>query len=160
MENLQRFTAIGDVGGVATIWASCVICLGHLAALSHLVSQTDPASSALMNELYDLTLGKLGHLFLEAHIEEYSNFDILTGVRIFSSHEAGSLPGGSTGLDILGQGIEHNRQAHRIAPRHRERIVGALEKGYREDVYGFSSKISRVPTQLVRFFCHFGRRSV
>ena len=108
MENLQRFTAIGDIGGVATIWACCIMCLGHLAALSHLVSQTDPASSALMNELYDLTLGKLGHLFLEAHIEEYSNFDILTGVRILASHDAGSLPSGSTGSDVLGQSFEHH----------------------------------------------------
>ena len=108
MENLQRFTAIGDTGGVATIWACCIICLGHLSALSHLVSQTDPASSALMNDIYGLTLGKLGHLSLEVHIEEYSNFDVLTGVRIFASYEAGRLPNGSTWLDVLGQSFEHH----------------------------------------------------
>ena len=35
-----------------------------------------------MGGLCDLTLGKLGNLSYEVHIEEYSHFDILTGVRV------------------------------------------------------------------------------
>ena len=35
-----------------------------------------------MNGLYDVTLGKLGSLSLAIPIEVYSNFDVLTGVRI------------------------------------------------------------------------------
>lgn len=75
---------IGDTGGVGTIWTCCIICLAHLAALSHLMSQKDPASSEPMDGLCDLTLGKLGNLSLEVQIgvEDRSHFDILTGVRI------------------------------------------------------------------------------
>ena len=92
MENLQRFTTIGDTDGVGAIWTCCTICLAHLAALSHLMSQTDPASRASTNGLCDLALGNLGNLSLEVHIEAYSDFDVLTGVCIlrwfFSTHEA------------------------------------------------------------------------
>ena len=56
--------------------------LAHLAALSHLISQTDPASSVSMNDLCYLALGKLGNLSLEVHTEEYSYFYCSTGVRI------------------------------------------------------------------------------
>ena len=35
-----------------------------------------------MDDLYQLTLDKLGNLSLEVRMEEYTNFDILTGVRI------------------------------------------------------------------------------
>ena len=35
-----------------------------------------------MNDLYDLTLNKLGNLSLEVPIEVYSYFDVLTGVRV------------------------------------------------------------------------------
>ena len=35
-----------------------------------------------MGGLCDLTLDKLGNLSHEVHIEEYSHFDVLTGVRI------------------------------------------------------------------------------
>ena len=35
-----------------------------------------------MNDLYDLTLDRLGNLPLEVRIQEYSNFHLLTGVRI------------------------------------------------------------------------------
>ena len=35
-----------------------------------------------MDDLYNLALGKLGDLSREVHIEEYSQFDALTGVRI------------------------------------------------------------------------------
>lgn len=35
-----------------------------------------------MNDLYGLTLDKLGNLSLEVRIEKYSSFDVLTGVRI------------------------------------------------------------------------------
>ena len=35
-----------------------------------------------MEELCDLTLDKLGNISNEVHIDEYSQFDVLTGVRI------------------------------------------------------------------------------
>jgi len=35
-----------------------------------------------MEGLCDLTLDKLGNISSEVHIEEYSHFDVLTGVRI------------------------------------------------------------------------------
>jgi len=35
-----------------------------------------------MNDLCDLTLAKLGDLCREVHVDVYSYFDILTGVRI------------------------------------------------------------------------------
>jgi hypothetical protein len=35
-----------------------------------------------MNHLYDLTLSELGNLSLKVHVDEYSNFDILTRVRV------------------------------------------------------------------------------
>ena len=56
------------------------MCLAHLTALCHLMSQTDPAWSVPMNGLYGLTLEKLGNLSLEVRVEKYSHFDILTGV--------------------------------------------------------------------------------
>ena len=80
--NLESFVSIGDTSGVETIWTCCIICLAHLAALCHLVSQTDTTSGSSMNGLYDLTLDKLGNLSLEVHIEAYSHFDVLTGVRV------------------------------------------------------------------------------
>ena len=82
VENWLRFTNEGDIDGAGIIWTSCIICLAHLAALSHLTSQVDPASSMTMSCLYALTLDKLEKLSLEAHIEEYLNFDVLTEVRI------------------------------------------------------------------------------
>ena len=35
-----------------------------------------------MDDLCDLTIEKLGNVSHEAHIEEYTHFDVLTGVRI------------------------------------------------------------------------------
>jgi len=35
-----------------------------------------------MNDLYDLTLAKLGDLSREVHIDVHSHFDVLTEVRI------------------------------------------------------------------------------
>ena len=35
-----------------------------------------------MEELCDLALDKLGNISNEVHIDEYSQFDVLTGVRI------------------------------------------------------------------------------
>jgi len=76
MENLQRFTELGDGSGVETIWTSCVTCLGYLAALSHLISQGEPILRSSMNDLCDLT-----DLSREVHVEAYSYFDALTEVR-------------------------------------------------------------------------------
>lgn len=82
MRNLQWFIGIQDTSGADMIWTCCVICLAHLAALCHRMSQTDPACSVSMNALCDLTLAKLGNLSLEIYIEKYSRFDVLTGVRV------------------------------------------------------------------------------
>lgn len=84
MENLQQFIKLEDSNGVGTIWTCCITCLAHLAALYHLISQTEPALKDTMDDFFDLTLVKLGSLSLEVHIEEYSHFDILTGVCIFA----------------------------------------------------------------------------
>ena len=84
MGNLERFITVEDSSGVGTIWTCCIICLAHLAALCHFISQMEPASSGYMDDLYDLTLDKLGNLSLEVHIEEYTRFDVLTGVRILA----------------------------------------------------------------------------
>ena len=82
MGNLERFSTLEDRSGVETIWACCVTCLGHLAALYHFIGQTTLISSEPMDLLCDLTLDKLGNISLEVRIEEYSHFDALTGVRI------------------------------------------------------------------------------
>ena len=78
--NLQQFTEVGDRSGVETIWTCCVMCLGHLAALSHLVGQREPTLRGSMNDLCDLTLAKLGDLSREVPVEVYSYFDVLTEV--------------------------------------------------------------------------------
>ena len=83
MENLQRFIELGDRSGVETIWTCCVTCLAHLTALSHLISQREPPLKRAMNDLCDLTLGKLADLSREVHIEVYSHFDVLTEVCIW-----------------------------------------------------------------------------
>ena len=82
MGNMQRFIEVGDSSGVETIWACCVICLAHLAALSHLTGQTELTLRGSMNNLCDLTLNRLGTVSREIHVEVYSHFDVLTGVRI------------------------------------------------------------------------------
>lgn len=81
MGNLPKFVGAGD-DSVWTIWTCCVTCLGHLAALCHLVGQMDPTSRSSMGDLCNLALGRLGDLSREVRIEEYSQFDVLTGVRI------------------------------------------------------------------------------
>ena len=82
MGNLQRLIEVGDSSGVETIWGCCVTCLGHLAALSHLVDQREPTLRGSMDELRNLTLAKLVDLSNEVHVEEYSHFDVLTEVHI------------------------------------------------------------------------------
>ena len=82
MGNLQRFIKVGDNSGVETIWACCVTCLAHLAALSHLVGQKEPALRGSMDDLCDLALNKLEDLSREIRVEMWSYFDVLTGVRI------------------------------------------------------------------------------
>ena len=64
-----------------TVWTCCITCLGHLAALSHLISQTEPTLKGPMDKLCDLTLDRLRNLSHEAHIKEFKHFDVLTGVR-------------------------------------------------------------------------------
>jgi hypothetical protein len=83
MRNLERF--ISDAGSVGTIWTCCVICLAHLAGLCHLTGQTVPATRTSMDVLYDMTLDKLENVSVDVHIEDYSHFDVLTGVRVFAT---------------------------------------------------------------------------
>jgi len=80
MGSLQLFIEMGDSSGVGVIWTCCVTCLGHLAALCHLISQTEPTLKGSMVGLCDLALDKLANLSYEVHIEEHSYFDVLTGV--------------------------------------------------------------------------------
>ena len=82
MGNLERFIALRDHSGVETIWTCCVTCLTHLAALCHLIGQTGP--NGPMDRLCDLTLERLGNVSLGLHIEQYSHFDVLTGVCILA----------------------------------------------------------------------------
>ena len=81
MGNLLRFIEMGDNSGTETIWTCCVACLAHLVALCHFVSQTEPTLRGPMDDLFDLALAKLGGLSHEVPVEEYSYFDVLTGVR-------------------------------------------------------------------------------
>lgn len=83
MENLERFIQIEDSSGVETIWTCCIACLGHLAALCHFISHTVLALRDSMDGLCDLTLEKLVSLSHEVYIEEYSYFDVLTGVCVW-----------------------------------------------------------------------------
>ena len=80
--NLQRFLEGKDGSGVETIWTCCVTCLPHLAALCHLIGQTELALRSSMDYLCGLTLDKLRNLSYKALFEECSPFDIFTGVRI------------------------------------------------------------------------------
>ena len=82
MRNLRQFIEIADASGTETIWTCCVTCLGHLAALCHFISQTEPTLRSSMDSLCDFALDRLGNLSHEAHIEEFTYFDALTGVRI------------------------------------------------------------------------------
>ena len=84
MENLDRFITLGDNSGTEIIWTCCVTCLAHLAALCHFICRKEPASSGSMGRLCDLTLEKLANISLEVRIEQYSHFDVLTGVRILA----------------------------------------------------------------------------
>ena len=79
--NLQRFIEVDDSNGVETVWTCCITCLGHLTALSHLLSQRVPTLRGSMDGLCDLTLAKLGDLSRELHVEVYSYSDVLTRVR-------------------------------------------------------------------------------
>ena len=82
MGHMQRFIEMGDNSDVETVWTCCVVCLAHLAALSHVTGQAESTLRGLMNDLCDRTLNRLGTLCHEIHVEVYSHFDVLTGVRI------------------------------------------------------------------------------
>ena len=82
MRNLQLFIEVGDSSGIETIWTCCVTCLGHLAALSYLISQREPTLRGSMDSLCDWTLAKLGDLSRKVRVELYLYFDILTKVHI------------------------------------------------------------------------------
>ena len=80
--NLRRLIWLEDSSGVETIRTCCITSLAHLAALSHLLSQRVVTLRSSMDGLCDLTLVKLGDLSHETHVEVYSYYDVLTGVRI------------------------------------------------------------------------------
>ena len=65
-----------------------------------------------MDNLYDLTLDKLGNLSLENRVEGYSNFDILTGVgisqRFVPLNGTRRLPSYSLYPDVLEDGVGHH----------------------------------------------------
>jgi hypothetical protein len=155
MRNLQRFTSIGDTSGAGMIWTCCVICLAHLAALCHLISQTDPTSSISMEDLYDQTLDNLCNLSLEVHVEGYPRSDILTGVRVSQRFappkEMRRLSGYSTQLDVLENGVGHHRCTSSVALGGGERIVATLENDHRKFVRQFSSENPGARTGLVHF---------
>ena len=102
--NLERFITLGDSSGAETIWTCCVTCLAHLAALCHLTSRTAPTSSEPMNRLCNLTLEKLGNVSLEVHIEQYTDFDALTAVRILAIQLQMSKANRGCQSDVLEKG--------------------------------------------------------
>lgn len=162
MENLEWFVTARDTDGVEMIWTCCIICLAHLAALSHRLSQTDPVSSVSMSRLCSLALSKLGNLSLEVRIGAYgySDFDLLTGVRVLqwfaAPDEVKRLPNYSTWSDFFENGVDYHRRSHQVAPRHGKRIVATLENCYQNGTRGFSSKFRRVRPQLFCFVRTFG----
>ena len=91
MENMQRFIEMGD-SDVETIWTCCVVCLAHLAALSHLTGLAELTLGGSMNNLCDLTLNRLGTLCHGIRVEVFSHFEVLTRVRTrgFSRREGGA----------------------------------------------------------------------
>ena len=103
--NLERFIDVGDGSGVGTIWTCCVTCLGHLAALCHFVGQTEPTSRSSMDDLCDMTIEKLGNVSHEAHIEEYTHFDFLTGVGNLVDLFRGSMALTNNANRPLGRGL-------------------------------------------------------
>ena len=132
MGNLQRFIEIGDNSGVGMIWTCCVVCLGHLAALCHFISQTEPTLRGLMDDLCDLALVNLGNLSNEVRIEEYSRFDALTGVRILtvSPQTSKALTQNANqiswkrALDIVDARIESRSHAESEPLRHWRGVIG------------------------------------
>ena len=84
MKNLQRFIEVKDAGGAGMIWTCCITCLGHLAALCHFISQTELTLRGAMDNMCKLALDRLANLSYEAHIEEFTHFDVLTGVCIIT----------------------------------------------------------------------------
>lgn len=121
MRNMQRFIEVDDSNGVETIWTCCISCLAHLTALSHLIGQSVPTLRSSMDDLYDLTLAKLGNLSREVHVEVYSHSDILTRVRTsvgFAQGEQGTNQGYRS--DLFEKGARRHRYPCRIAPASRE----------------------------------------
>ena len=59
MGNLQRFAEIANSSGIETIWTCRITCLGHLAALCHLVSLAGLAMTILMDNMCDLASTRL-----------------------------------------------------------------------------------------------------
>ena len=143
MGNLERFIALGDSSGTGTIWTCCVTCLAHLAALCHLMSQTEPDSSGFMDNVCDLALENLGNISVEVHIERYSHFDVLTGVRIPTillrttetlTKDAHQVSW-KRALDIIDARIGSRSDITSRSLRHWRRVIG---KAYADFEAGFS----------------------
>ena len=145
MKNLERFIEMKDTMGVETIWTCCITCLGHLAALCHLVGQAVPAMRGSMGDLCDLALDKLASLSYEVHIERYSHFDFLTGVRILVN----LLRTGKTltkysnqiswkrALDTIDERIESRPHAGNEPLRHWRGVIGKAYADFQASFPGY-----------------------
>lgn len=85
LHNLRRFIDIDDNIGAEIIWSSCITCIAHLSALCEFIGRTDPTANVAMNSLCDSNLEKLGQLTEDLRVEEYTNLDLLLGVRTYTT---------------------------------------------------------------------------
>lgn len=144
IRNLQRFTELGDTSGVETIWACCIMCLGHLTALSHLISQREPALANSMNDMCDLALDKLGDLSSEVHVEVYSYFDILTRVRtvVVLPRTSKALTEGANqislkrGLDTIDARLGLCSHAENESLRYLRGVIGKVHADFQANLQG------------------------
>ena len=99
-----------------------------------------------MDDLFDLTLEKLGNLSLEVHIEEYSHFDALTGVRILvisfqlnaELTENTDQASWKRALDTIDERIGLcGSDAERGSLRHRRRVIGQTYDDFRAKFSGY-----------------------
>ena len=82
LSNMQRFQELRDSSGAGMIRASCVNCLAHLAVLCEALNKVGPTPQMNMDTLCDSTLERLGELARDIRMEEYTNLDLLLGVRM------------------------------------------------------------------------------
>ena len=145
IQNLQQFIDIVDTSGVGTIWTCCVVCLGHLAPLSHLLSQTEPTLRDLMDDVCDSALEKLGNLSHEVYTEEYSHFDALTGVRASvvlpqmtkALTEDAHQISWKRALDTIDERIESRPHLENGSLRHWRGVIGMVYTNFQANPLGY-----------------------